>query len=50
MTIHAPHPTDDEHGLCGKYITRNDQETPRMEDVDCVACLMHLEAGTRWEP
>lgn len=50
MTTHAPHPTDDEHALCGKYNTRNDPITPRAEDVDCLACTMHLVAGTQWEP
>lgn len=45
---HAPHPTSDEYALCGCYITRDDPQALTVKSVDCLSCLMHLEAETEW--
>lgn len=45
---HLPHPTDDDHALCGKYITRANPVSTDGSN-ECLQCQLHVDRGTAWD-
>lgn len=44
--IHFAHPIDGDLCLCGKVCTRTNPISTTGDNVDCLECVQHEEAGT----
>lgn len=46
VVVHFEHPIDSDYCLCGRMCTRDTPISTTGNNVDCLDCIQHEEAGT----